>query len=94
MGMVETTLVPRVRARGPTRADDRDEGIAFTDPLREDINEIFSELDIINVKKNAFASQSLREAIINAAREAARIVSPIADEDAAQHVNALAAWGD
>jgi hypothetical protein len=92
--MVETTLVPRVGARGPTRADYRDEGIAFTDPFREDINEIFSEFDIVDVKKNAFASQSFREAIINAAREAAGIVSPIANEDAAQHVNALAAWGD
>jgi|ERR1700733_13831530 hypothetical protein len=38
-------------------------------------------------------SQSSREAVINAPREAARIVSPIADEDAAQHVDALAASG-
>jgi hypothetical protein len=51
MGMVETTLVPRVGARGPTRADYRDEGFAFTDPFREDINEIFSEFDIVDVKK-------------------------------------------
>ena len=38
-------------------------------------------------------SPSSREALINAPREAAKIVSPIADEDAAQHVDALAASG-
>jgi hypothetical protein len=94
MGMVQATLVPRVGARAPTRADYRDEGIASPDPLGEDINEIFSEFDIVDVEKNAFASKPFREAIINAACEAAGIVSPIADEDAAQHLDALAAWGD
>ena len=69
----------------PTRADYSDEGIACTDAFRQDLDEIFSKLDIVDVEKNAFASQSSREAIINAAREAAGIVSPIADEDAARH---------
>jgi hypothetical protein len=34
MGVVETTLVSRVGAGGPTRADYGDESLAFTDALR------------------------------------------------------------
>jgi hypothetical protein len=75
MGILETTLVPSVGAGGPTRADHCDEGVALTDALRQDVNEIFSKFDVVDVEKKAFASQSSHEAVINAPREAARIVS-------------------
>ena len=54
MGILETTLVPSVGAGGPTRADHCDEGVALTDVLSQDVNEIFSKFDVVDVEKRSF----------------------------------------
>ncbi len=74
-------------------ADDGDKCVALPDALGEDVDEIEAGGDIVDVEKDAVASELVRQAIVNEPREAGRILSAIADEDAAQHVDVLAPKG-
>ena len=91
MGVFETTLVVEISARSPVLADYRDQRVTLPHALRENIDEIEAWSDIVNVKEDALVSELLRQPIVDQPCEAGRVFPPVADEDAAQHVDALAA---
>ena len=47
--------------------------------------------DIVDVEEDAVVSELVRQPIVDQPSEAGRVFPPVADEDAAQHVDALAA---
>jgi hypothetical protein len=59
--------------------------------LRENIDEIEAGRDIVNVKEDTLVSELVRQPIVDQPCEAGRVFPPVADEDAAQHIDALAA---
>jgi putative transposase len=53
-------------------------------------SEIAARQDRIDVEENVLPSEATRKAIIDSPRESAGIVTPIADEDTAHHIDASA----
>jgi len=87
--VVEAAPVLTVGARNPMLADDSQERVALSDAVGKDINKIEAGRNRVHVEKDVLASQPVRQTI-DPPREAAGILSPIADEDAGQHVDVLA----
>ena len=79
-----------VGARNPLLADDGYKRVALADAVGKDLDEIEAGRNIVNVEKDAFASEPVRQAIIDPSGEAAGIFPSIAYEDAAQHIFTLA----
>ena len=94
MRVVETTPVVLIDGGNPILSDDGDERVAFADPLGQNFDEIEAGRDIVDVEEDVLSFQPFRQAIVNPPGEAAGILAPIADEDAAQHVHVLAPKGN
>ena len=87
--VVQATAIVRVGAREPMPADDGDKRVAPADALGKDIDEIEAGRDIVDVEEDALVSEPFSQAIVDSSREAAGVLAPVTDEDAAQHVDVL-----
>src|SRR5271165_4855718 len=83
--IVETAFLVRVGARQPSFSDDGDERVASADTLGKRVDEIEAGRDAVDIEKDVLASKAAGQTIVYPPGEAAGILSPIANEDAAKH---------
>ena len=88
--VVETPSTASVRGCRPVRSDHRQERIACANALVENIDEIDTGLDVVNVHKDLLARKARYEPIKNPASKAGRVVPSVAHEYAARSAAVLA----
>ena len=71
-------------------ADHGQQRVALADALGKDVDEIAAGRDRIDVEEDVLPPEAARQTIVNPPRESAGVLAPIADEDAAEHVDVLA----
>jgi hypothetical protein len=92
--VVDPAQTVLVGAGNPVPSNDRDERVTRADPFSQDIEPINAEVDIVDVEEDAFPLQSLHHAIVDRTRGKRGLFPPIANKDAARHLDALARQGN
>jgi hypothetical protein len=84
-GIIQAAAIVIIRAREPLPADDGDERIASANAFGQDLNEIATRRDVVDVDEDAFAPEAGFQTIVDSPREACGVLPAITDEDAAPH---------
>jgi hypothetical protein len=92
--IVEPAQTVLVGAGNPVPSNDRDERITRADAIGQDIEPINSKVDVVDVEEDVFALKPLHHAVMDRTRGERGLFPPIADEDAARHLDALARQGN
>ena len=70
--------------------DHRQKRVALADALGKDFDEIAARRDRIDVEEDVLPPEAAGQAIVDLPCVSAGVLAPIADEDAARHVDASA----
>jgi hypothetical protein len=88
LGIVEAAAVLRVGAQDPMLADHCKKRVALADALGKDVDEIAAGRDRIDIEEDVLPPEATRQSIVDSPCEPAGVLTPIADEDAACHIDA------
>ncbi|HEX9168755.1 MAG TPA: hypothetical protein VF886_07500, partial [Roseiarcus sp.] len=85
--IVEPTQTVLVGGGNPVPSNDRDKRVTRADPFSQHIEPINAEVDVVDIKEDVLTPQPLGQAIANRARGECGLFPPIANEDAARHLD-------
>ena len=87
VGIIEPPASCGIGGRRPLVADDDDEHLAGTDRRLDRGDEIDPGLDSLDIHEDAIGTEMRRQAVVDPARIAGRVVTSIADEDSVHAVH-------
>ena len=85
VAIIKAVAIVLARAREPILANKRDQRVASANPFGQHFNEIATGRDVVDVNEDAFTPEAVLQAIVDAPREPRRILSSIANKNAAPH---------